>query len=265
MGALADWIQHRDDGVSRVRLELTVLGVLRCQIRWLLAGACRKDVEEIRDSRLRVMVVPHFVVAVCHCPPELLQDAGWIFEQIDDACVTIRRLRHLVLWVLEIHDSRTDLWCHCSGNDERLTESSVEAKGDVACDLDVLSLVVTNGDFVGVVEQDVRGLERWIGEESCRDEFSFAACRLVLELGHSAQFAVTHETLHHPAQLVVLRYVGLHEDGGNLRVEADGKKDRGQVQGALAEDSWLVRHGEGMEVDDAVVHVSLMLTSDPVP
>ena len=55
-----------------------------------------------------------------------------------------------------------------SGTHERVAEAVVEAHRDVAGDLDVLALVVADGHLVGVVEQDVGGLQRRVGEQAGR-------------------------------------------------------------------------------------------------
>jgi hypothetical protein len=64
--------------------------------------------------------------------------------------------------------------------------------------------------------------------------------------------------------LIVLWYVGLDEHGGNLRVEADGKKYRGEVKRTFTEYARLIRDRQSMEVDDAVIDVGLVLTRDPI-
>lgn len=166
--------------------------------------------------------------------------------------------------MLEIHDSRTHLRRNRAWNDEGVTKSSVEANCDIACDLDVLPLIITNRYFVGIVKQDVCCLEGGICEQPCRYEFSLASGGLVLELGHSTQFAIADQTFHHPTQLVVLRYVGLDENSGNIRFEANCKKNGCQMQRALAENTRLIRDRQGMEVDYSVKYVCLMLSGDPI-
>ena len=83
----------------------------------------------------------------------------------------------------------------------------VEPECDVASDFDVLSLVVTDGNFLGVVEQDVGGLKGGVGEEACRHEVRLPSGTFVLELRHAAQFAEADSAFHDPAQLCVLRDV----------------------------------------------------------
>lgn len=264
MCPLADRFECRDDGLSGIRLELAVLRVLRGEKGRLLSCTSRKYVEEVRHPGLRLAVVAHLVVTVGNGSTKFLDDGVRFFEEIDDPCITFCRLGHLVLGALEIHYPRAYLWSDCARDDERVTESPIETNGDVSCDLDMLPLIVAHGHLLGVVEQDVGGLKRRVGEQSGGDEFGFATGGLVLELGHSAEFAVADETLHHPSQLVVFRHMGLHEDRGDVRVESDGKEDRRQVQRAFTEYVGLVGDGKGMEVDDAVVHVRFVLARHPI-
>ena len=96
-------------------------------------------------------------------------------------------------------------------------------------------------------------------------EMNSALGRLVLELGHAGQLAVAHRALHHPRQLAVLDDVALHEHGGDVGVEPDGEQHRRQLRRALADHARLLGDGEGVEVDDPVERVGLVLAGDPVP
>ena len=70
---------------------------------------------------------------------------------------------------------------------EQLAEPRVEALRDVPGQLQVLALIVSNRDAVGLVEQDVGGLQHRVGEQVGAD--GIAAGALLLELGHPAQLA----------------------------------------------------------------------------
>ena len=58
--------------------------------------------------------------------------------------------------------------------------------------------------------------------------------------------------------------VALHEDGCNLGVETDGEKHCRKFESLFADDSGTVENGECVEIDDAVVHVPVVLAGDPV-
>ena len=148
---------------------------------------------------------------------------------------------------------------------ERLAETTVEPDRDVTGDLDVLALVVADGHLVGVVQQDVGGLQCRVGEQPARDEPAGALGGLLLELDHPRQLADADVALHQPRQLRVLDDVALHEHRGHVGVEADAEERRRQLQRALTDDAGLVDHGQRVEVDDAVEHVLVVLAAHPVP
>jgi hypothetical protein len=51
---------------------------------------------------------------------------------------------------------------------------------------------------------------------------------------------------------------------GDIRVEPYGKQHRGKLNGVLAEHARLVGDGEGVQVDNAMKHVVVMLPRDPI-
>ncbi len=115
----------------------------------------------------------------------------------------------------------------------------VEAHGEVTGQLHVLALVVADGHLVGVVQQDVGGHQRRVGEQPGGDELGPVA--LVLELGHAPQLADRCGALEDPRQLGVLGHVALHEQRRAVRVDADGQQQLGQLEGAgpqLQPGSW---------------------------
>ena len=147
---------------------------------------------------------------------------------------------------------------------EGLAEPTVEPQCDVPRDLHVLTLVVAHGDLLGVVEQDVSRHESRIGEQPGGDELGLAFVGLVLELGHPAQLAVGHHALHDPRQFGVFVYVALHENRRHIGVESDGEECRGELDGLSTDDARTFRDREGMEIDDPVEDVLVVLTGDPV-
>ena len=139
----------------------------------------------------------------------------------------------------------------------------IEPEGGIAGDLDVLALVVADRDLIGVVEQNVGGLQGGVAEEPAADEVLLAFGGLVLELCHPRQLAETDSALHDPAQLVVLGHMALDEHSCEVGVEAHCEEHGGQLNRSLTDDPWFVGHGERMQVDDAVERIVAMLTSDP--
>ena len=55
-----------------------------------------------------------------------------------------------------------------SGHGEGLAEAAVEPLGQVAGQLEVLALVLADRHLVGLVEQDVGGLQDRVGEQADR-------------------------------------------------------------------------------------------------
>ena len=66
-----------------------------------------------------------------------------------------------------------------------------------------------------------------------------------------------------PGQLGVLVHVALDEQRADLGVEADGQEQRGQLEGLAPQLGRVLRDGEGVQVDDAVERVAV-LVGDPV-
>jgi segregation and condensation protein A len=140
----------------------------------------------------------------------------------------------------------------------------VEAKSSVASDLDVLALILADRNVIGVVQEDVCGLQRRIGEEPAADEVLLALGGLVFELGHTGELAVAHGALHNPAELIVFGYVALGEDGCHVGVEANSEEHRGGTQGRGTNLARLVSDRQGMEINDSVERIGTVLTRDPV-
>ena len=255
-------LDHCFSGVVLQRTVLLVVGGhgFGCPTR-----ARGQDFEEIGNAGLGRAVESNVGVGVGDGALELLHDDCRFVEEVDDSGVPRTRLRHLGRRVLEVGDLGSGLRGDHSRDDERLAEAGVEAFGDVAGDLDVLALILADGNVVGVVEQDVGCLESGIGEQSGRDEVGLALGRLVLELGHSAEFSVGDGAFHDPTQLGVLGNVALHEDGGDIGVETHGEKGRSQFESALADDPGPVGDRQSVEIDDAVERVAFVLARDPVP
>ena len=105
--------------------------------------------------------------------------------------------------MLQIHDPGAGRWNAVLGNYECLTVSGVEAFRSVTGEFNVLALVISNRHHVGVVQEDVGRLKRWVCEEARRDKASLAI-RFVFELGHAAELAERCIALHEPGKLGVL-------------------------------------------------------------
>src|SRR5690606_37889028 len=117
------------------------------------------------------------------------------------------------------------------GKDKGLTEALVEPVGNIAGEFDMLPLVRADGNEMGIVQDDIGGLEDWIGEQGGADTFFFAT-RFVLELGHATEFTKTGDGLEDPAEFRVLVYIGLHKENAMFGINTggeDGVGDTGNV------------------------------------
>ena len=65
-----------------------------------------------------------------------------------------------------------------------------------------------------------------------------------------------------PAELGVLLDVGLPEEDAALGIEPGGDQDRGRVVEPLAKLGWVLRHGDRVQVDDAVDPLAALLPLD---
>ena len=139
----------------------------------------------------------------------------------------------------------------------------VEAQREVARELEVLALVVTDGHPVGVVQQDVGGHEGRIGEQPGRDELG--ALGLVLELRHPAQLAERGRAFEDPRQLRVLVDMTLDEQRRDVGVDADGQQHLCDLEGASPQLGRILRLGERVQIDHAVERVGAVLIGHPVP
>ena len=129
-------------------------------------------------------------------------------------------------------------------------------------ELEVLALVVADGDPVGVVEEDVRGLEDRVREKA--DAGASLPATLLLELRHPVELAHRRGALEQPGQPLVLGDVALDEERADLRVEAGGEQvDRG-LHRARPEHGRVDLERQGVEVDDAVERVVVVLVGHPL-
>ena len=72
----------------------------------------------------------------------------------------------LFVGVLEVHHPGPDGGDGRLGDDQGVAVAVVEPVGQLAGQLEVLALVVADGHPLGVVEQDVGGLEDRVGEQA---------------------------------------------------------------------------------------------------
>jgi hypothetical protein len=148
-------------------------------------------------------------------------------------------------------------------HDERVAVAGVEPNGQVSGQLDVLPLIVADRHLLGVVQEDVGRLQRRVREQAGGDEVGLIG--LVLELRHAAQLAEAGRALHDPAQLGVLGHVALGEQRHDLGVEAGRDEDLRELEDLRPQLGRVLRDRDGVQVDDAVNGVVVVLFLDPAP
>ena len=224
--------------------------------------AAREELDEVGQAGLVLGVVAHLAVCVGDGLADLLDDVVRTVREVDRAEGRAHRLRHLALRVLQVHDPGGDLGHDGLGDDEGLAVAAVEPDRHVAGELQVLALVVADGDLVGVVEHDVGCHEHGIGEKAGGDRLG--ALALLLELGHAPQLAETRRALEQPAEPGVLGDVALHEHRADLRVEPAREEPGGGVEGTAAQLGRVLFDRQGVQVDHAEDRVGLVLVDDPL-
>ena len=127
----------------------------------------------------------------------------------------------------------------------------------------MLLLVVADRHLIGLIEQNISGHQHRITEQADVDVV-LETGGLVLELGHARQLTHLGVAVEDPAQLGVLRHVRLDENGALLGIDTDRQIEGGRVQTSLAQGSRVLASGDGVQVDDAVEAVELILHVDPL-
>src|SRR5919108_701225 len=187
---LASWRQPRDDRLAHGFLERAV-----ALARELALDLIRRDLtrhghhlDQVRDPLLAG--APDDVRAgVGLGALDLPADRVGLVVDVDQACVAAVARGHLGRGVLEVHNPGPDLRNDGPRLDEHVRIARVEAPRDLTRQLDVLALVFPYRHLVGLVEQDVGGLEHRVEEQAGAHELLLAR-RLVLELVHALQVAV---------------------------------------------------------------------------
>src|SRR6266545_4606244 len=195
---------------------------------------------------------------------EHLVQAGRVVEQLDDPIGRGRRLGHLRRRVLQVGDLRGVPQDVRLRHGERLAVQPVEPLRQVAGQLQVLALVLPHRYRVGLVEQDVRGLQDRVGEQAHAGPVGALLAGLVLELGHPAGLTEPGQAPHHPAELRVPGHVRLHEQRAPLGVQPEREELGRGDPGALAQQRRLVSGGDRVQVDHAVERVVAVLQGHPV-
>jgi hypothetical protein len=99
--------------------------------------------------------------------------------------------------------------------------------------------------------ENVSCLQHRIVEQADRDVFCILAGRLVLELRHALDPAHPRDAVEDPAELSVRQDGRLREDDRLVRIDAGREISRGDLARLGREQFRILRHGDGVQVDDA--------------
>ena len=127
----------------------------------------------------------------------------------------------------------------------------------------MLLLILAHRDIVGLIEQDIRRHQRRIGEETAVDVLAVLG-GLVLKLRHARELAEHRIAVQDPAELSVLRHVGLDEQRVLLGVQAAGDVLRQLLERAAAQRRRVLTHGDRVHIGHEVVVVKFLVALRPV-
>src|SRR5664279_3907033 len=174
----------RDHGVGDRSLEypVTLAGEVGLDLLDLALGDRGEHRAQVGHPGLALRVITHGTIRVGNRPFDLARDGSRLVEQIDRAGVA-ERLAHLRARVLQVENLRRLRRDERLGNGERLPVAGVEPLRESAGELEMLALVLTDGDALCLVEQDVRRLQHRVGEQAHAIVLGAVASCFVLELG----------------------------------------------------------------------------------
>ena len=187
---LADRAQLIGDALADDSLEVAVAlaGELSLNLCHRLARDGRVDRHEVADAWLFIRVKAHAGLAVRDGTLEFLEDGLLIIEDRDRGLRVRVRLAHLARRILQAHDARAGLREVALRQLEYLAVRVVEARGDIARELEVLRLVSADRHVIRLIEQDVACHQGRVGEKAGIDVVRVLG-RLVLELRHARELA----------------------------------------------------------------------------
>ena len=141
--------------------------------------------------------------------------------------------------------------------------NAVEPLGDITGDLHMLLLVLADRYEIRLIEQDIRGHQDRIGKEA-RIDIVFMLLRLILELGHTGQFAEHGVAAQNPAQLRVGRNMGLDKQGILFGIQAAGNIGSQLLNGPAAQVSGILTDRDRMLIRHKIITVKIIHPVCPV-
>ena len=174
----------------------------------------------------------------------------------------VDRLGHLALGVLEVHDPGPGGRDGGLGDHKVVAVPVVEADGQLTGQLEVLTLVVADRHPLGVVEEDVGALEDRVGEQAGPDRVPPALLSLNWVIRRSSPMVAVHSS----SQVIracsgTWLWTNRQQRSGSRPAAS---RSRAVVEGPAAQLGRVDLQGQGVEVDDAVEGVVVVLVGHPV-
>ena len=220
------------------------------------------DLVQVEDpAHLRVAgVLPPLAGGVGDHPHDLLGRRLRALAQIDGVPVALRHLSPIGAGHLgRLREDRLRLR-------EDLAVVEVELPDDLARELDVRDLVDAHRDAVGLVQDDVGGLQDRVAEEAVEGQLAIRDLLAdLLVAGRALQPAHWRDHPEEEEELGVLLHLALDEERRPLRVDAGGDEvDEHLALGALDDGGVVVVRGERVPVGAEEVTAVLRLQPHPV-
>jgi hypothetical protein len=169
---------------------------------------------------------------------------------------------HLGGGIVEAHDARAHVGELCCRHHEGFSVERVKALRDVSRELQMLHLILADGDDGGLVEQNVGGHQDRVLEYSIAH--GFLSGGFGFELRHAFEPSHGRDAGEEPGQFGVGGYGGLDNDARVLRVDAGGQEERSQFADFSAQLVGLLVDRDGVQIDDAEDAFEIVLNADPV-
>lgn len=160
----------------------------------------------------------------------------WVIYQVDASQFARVTFAHFLLCILERHDPLANrkavLEVRLPRLRKKFAEYSVEAQGDVPCQLDVLHLVFSDWHKVRLIQEDVSGHQHWVTVQGKTRKF--VLLRLFLfKLDHLVEPTQRSQSGQEPHHLSVSLHVRLYKQGALFRIDTAGKQSSSRLEGQL--------------------------------
>ena len=129
--------------------------------------------------------------------------------------------------------------------------------------LHMLLLILTNGNQVRLIQQDIAGHEAGVCKQTCIDIIRIL-CRFILELGHTAKLTEHRVAIQHPAKLCMLVNMALNKQSVLFRIQTAGDILSQLLQRTATQVSRVLPNSNGMQVSHKVEAIIFLCALGPV-